>query len=69
MEIPWESLEDEVLQRLIDELVTRDGTDYGMEEKTRAVKIAEEKSALDSGVAAIVWDVVRETASITEKSK
>jgi len=68
MEIPWKSLEEEVLRRLIDELVTRDGTDYGMKAKTRSEKIDEVKAALDSGEAVILWDTETETASISEKN-
>ncbi|MGZ3687419.1 MAG: YheU family protein [Bdellovibrionota bacterium] len=42
MDIPWEQLQPETLQALIEEFVSRDGTDYGaveisMESKTRQV--------------------------------
>lgn len=67
MEIPWQSIETEVLDRLIEELVTRDGTDYGITEKTRDQKLSEVKNALASGVVAIYWDSETETTSIVEK--
>ena len=67
MEIPWKSLEEGVLLRLIEEVVTRDGTDYGAEEKSRDQKIAEAKKALESGKAAILWDMATETVSLIVK--
>ena len=67
MEIPWKSLEEGVLQRLIEEVVTRDGTDYGAEEKSRDQKIAEARKALELGKAIILWDMETETASLVKK--
>lgn len=67
MEIPWESLDEDLLLRLIDEVVTRDGTDYGVLEKTREQKVDDVKRALASKRAVIHWDVDSETASIQEK--
>lgn len=64
MEIPWQSLDETLLTRLIEEVVTRDGTDYGMNEKTREQKIYEVKKALQLKQAIICWDSDTETASI-----
>ena len=67
MEIPWRSLSKEVLLNLVDEIVTRDGTDYGDIEKSREQKINQLMTALESGKATIYWDADSETASIKEK--
>ncbi|MCL4159215.1 UNVERIFIED_CONTAM: hypothetical protein GTU68_012975 [Idotea baltica] len=67
MEIPWESLDEDLLLRLIDEVVTRDGTDYGIAEISRERKIEEVRAALKAKRAIIQWDVDSETVSIQEK--
>ena len=67
MEIPWESLDQDVLKNLLDEIVTRDGTDYGEVERTRRQKIDQLLTALNTGNAIIHWDVDSETASIIKK--
>jgi len=64
MEIPWQSVAPDVLHKLLEELVSRDGTDYGVTEKTQAQKIAEVTEALRSGQAKLYWDADSETASI-----
>lgn len=69
MEIPWQSLSEAVLTRMIEEVVTRDGTDYGANEKSREQKIAEVKMALTENRAVIFWDIDSETASIQENFK
>lgn len=67
MEIPWDSIDDATLNRLLGEIVTRDGTDYGDEEKSLAQKVEEVKAALSSGSALLHWDSDSESASIISK--
>lgn len=67
MEIPWKALDEKVLERLLEEVVTRDGTDYGANEKTRQQKIAEARKALQTGKAVLQWDADLESASIEIK--
>lgn len=64
MEIPYQSLEEEVLYELLKEIVTRDGTDYGWEEKTTEQKICAALDALKKGKACLYWDADSETASL-----
>ena len=68
LEIPFERLSGPVLDRLIEEFVTREGTEYGevdvsLEDKRRAVK-----RQLERGEAVIVFDQGSETTSIVPKA-
>lgn len=67
MEIPWNSIDEATLNRLIGEIVTRDGTDYGSEEKTLEQKVEEVKIALAAGTAVLHWDSDSESAAILSK--
>jgi len=62
--LPVESLSAEALRNLVEEFVTRDGTDYGAVEKSVEAKIASVMRQLRSGEARIVFDPESETASI-----
>lgn len=62
MEIPWQELDTETLDRLLSEIVTRDGTDYGFHEKSTEAKIASARKALISGSSILLWDAETETA-------
>lgn len=71
MDIPWESLDKDTLTRLLTEIVTRDGTDYGAREITTDAKVAAALKSLMSGKAQLFWDDESETASLipTEQVK
>ena len=56
MLIPHQQLSAEALQSLIEDVVTRDGTDYGEFETALAVKVAQVKKQLDQGVLVISFD-------------
>lgn len=64
IEVPHTALSDEVLDRLMEEFVTRDGTDYGDTERSLADKIADVRRQLARGEAKIVYDPESETANI-----
>lgn len=64
MEIPWRELDDETLDRLLSELVTRDGTDYGLREQTTAEKVKGARRSLESGRAQLMWNAEIESASL-----
>lgn len=64
IEVPYTALSDEVLDRLMEEFVTRDGTDYGNVERALADKIADVRRQLVRGEAKIVYDPESETANI-----
>jgi len=63
VKIPYEQLSPEALHGVIEEFVTRDGTDYGEVEVPLETKIAQVLAQLRSGKAVIVFD--QETESCT----
>lgn len=55
MKIPWQSLSDDALDGLIDEFVTRDGTDYGENEVPLARRKQQVMTAIKNGSAVILF--------------
>jgi len=67
IEVPHAQLAPEVLRRLVEEFVTRDGTDYGRIERTLEEKVAGVMRQLESGEAAIEVDVEHDTIDIVSR--
>lgn len=68
MLIPHRDLSAEALQGLIEEFVTREGTDYGEGEFTLSAKVAQVMEQLDSGRVVIVWDPESGSATLQLKA-
>ncbi|PTQ72127.1 YheU family protein [Pseudomonas sp. GV071] len=66
MLIPQEMLEPETLTGLIEDFVTRDGTDNG-DETPLETRVARVRRALDKGEAVIVFDVESEQCQLAMK--
>ena len=64
MIVPWQEIPPETLDNLIEEFVTRDGTDYGEQEIRTDTKVAQVREQLRRGQASVVFDDVTETISI-----
>lgn len=64
MDIPPSALRPEVLRALIEEFVTREGTDYGHEEHDLERKVAAVRRQLERGEAKISFDPESESVSI-----
>lgn len=64
VDIPYAQLSPDALQGLIEEFVTRDGTDYGVNERTLESKIAAVRGLLERGEARVVFDPDTGTANI-----
>lgn len=64
IEVPFATLSPDSLRRLIEEFVTRDGTDYGVVERTLGEKAAGVRQRLESGEAVIVVDTETEYVDI-----
>jgi uncharacterized protein len=64
MLIPHRQLSPEALQGIIDEFITRDGTDYGEMEPTLAHKRSRIRKLLDKGLAFVVYDEVEGSVNI-----
>lgn len=57
-------MDSDTLDRLLSELVTRDGTDYGRREHSTAEKVAAARRSLEKGRAYLMWDSESETAAL-----
>lgn len=69
MEIPYQQLNADTLQQLIEFFVLREGTDYGEEERSLADKVADVHRQLASGEAIIVYSELHETVNIVRKTE
>ena len=65
--IPYQELSPEALQGVIQEFVTRDGTDYGESEVPLDTKINQILNQLHAGKVVIVFDQKTETCNIVSK--
>jgi uncharacterized protein len=64
VEVPHTRLDAEVLRRVTEAFVTRDGTDYGAVERTLEEKVTNVRRELDRGEAVIVYDAESGTLNI-----
>jgi uncharacterized protein YheU (UPF0270 family) len=55
MIVPWQSLDPATLQNLLEEFVSRDGTDYGEQESSLAEKTGQLRRKLISGEAPLLF--------------
>ncbi|WP_193015808.1 YheU family protein [Proteus sp. FME41] len=69
MIIPWNELSIETLDNLIENFVLREGTDYGIQEKTLEQKVIDVKKQLKSGEAVLVWSELHESVNIMPTSQ
>lgn len=67
MEIPYKLLSEEALSGLIEEFVSREGTDYGHSGFSIAQKASAVRRQLASGRAVIVYDETEMTCNIVPK--
>lgn len=68
MIIPHEQISADALQGLIEEFITREGTDYGETEVSLAQKVVQVKRQLDRGDVVIAFDSATESVSILTKN-
>ena len=64
VEVPWESISTQALNGLIEEFISRDGTDYGLSELRLEQKVSRAKKALAQRSVLIIVDVSAETTQI-----
>jgi uncharacterized protein YheU (UPF0270 family) len=67
VEIPHTELDRETLRRLVEEYVTRDGTDYGSRERTLEEKVEAVLRQLRRGEVRIVFDQESETTNLVPR--
>jgi uncharacterized protein YheU (UPF0270 family) len=64
MEIPWQRLPQETLTAILEEYVTREGTEYGLQDYSLAEKVAQIRLQLARGEAIIDFDPDTETCHL-----
>lgn len=64
VKIPYDQLSAEALLGVVEEFVTRDGTDYGEREVPLETKVTQVLNQLKSGRAFIIYDTANETCNI-----
>ena len=62
--IPIDRLKSDILMSVIEEFITRSGTDYGEREVPTDIKIKEVKHLLKTGLAVLLYDEETETCNI-----
>lgn len=68
MQIPWQQLDRATLEAIIEAFVLREGTDYGVDEKSLAEKVEDVHAQLCSGEAILVWSELHETVNIMPRA-
>ncbi len=69
LEIPWDSLSTTALQGVIEEFVTREGTEYGSSEVSLERKCKQIREQLQAGKARITFDDAKHSCSIVPVDK
>jgi len=68
LHIPYQALSAEALRAVIEEFVTREGTDYGHFDHALEAKCAAVQRQLETGRAVIDWDPRTQTCHIVAQS-
>lgn len=69
IEIPWDALAPETLNGLVEEFVTRDGTDYGEQEVALERKVLQVINGIKRKEFVIVFDSEQEAAQIVTRQQ
>jgi uncharacterized protein YheU (UPF0270 family) len=64
MIVPWNSLSRDALRGVIEDFVTREGTEYGAREVPLDAKVRQVLAQLEDGTVVIVYDSDRASVSI-----
>ena len=67
MIIPPERLAKQTLDNLLEEFITREGTDYGLEELSLEDKLLQLKRQLENGTVVIWFDSVSESTQLVSQ--
>jgi uncharacterized protein len=69
LELPMGQLSEDALQGVIEDYITREGTDYGLQEFSLEQKVEQVRGQLSAGKAIIVFDPVTESCSLMLKEQ
>lgn len=67
LEIPHNRMDEQLLTAVIEEFVSREGTDYGAVEYSMAEKVLQVRQQLERGEAVISFDPATESCSIVRR--
>lgn len=67
IEIPFEQLQAQTLQAVIEDFIAREGTDYGVREYTLEDKVEQVRRQLQNGTAFIAFDVHTQSCTVLAK--
>lgn len=67
--VPPDRIDQSTLTRLLEEFVTRDGTDYGEEEVSLQVKVEQVQHAVRHGEVLIIFDELSETFDLVTREQ
>jgi uncharacterized protein YheU (UPF0270 family) len=67
MEIPFTALSSDTLEAIIEEFITREGTDYGEREYSLAAKVEQVKQQLQRGEVIINYDAETQTCHLAPR--
>lgn len=67
--IPFDSLEPDTLEKVLEDIVSRDGTDYGDYDLTVSQKCAQALAALRRKEAYLIFDTESETIKLVAKNQ
>lgn len=56
IEVPWQRISADALQNIMEEFITREGTDYGQRELSLEDKVARLQQQIECGEVLIVFD-------------
>jgi uncharacterized protein YheU (UPF0270 family) len=69
IQVPQNRLADDVLQQLLEEYVTRDGTDYGLHERTTEQKVLSVQSRMKAGEIVLLYELESESWDLLPKDE
>lgn len=64
VELPWQRLSADVLAAVLEEYVTREGTDYGEAPVPLATKVAEVQRQLERGQVVLLYDAATQSLNL-----
>lgn len=69
IEVPWSQLSEQALRGVVEEFITREGTDYGSRELSLEDKVCRLLRQIRSGDVLILFDSVRENCQLVARAE
>lgn len=69
MIVPWRELDEHTLQNMIEEFVTREGTEYGEQETPLETRVQQVRRHLERGEAVVWFDDYAQTVNILRREE